>query len=123
MTEEISDEGLDTIEREMRYARDRGLSVWVGSRSLRPETSVALMDAFRVARERLAPAEAVIAAVREAWEHDRGCEEEGEGECCLRAWRRVMLIAGAARPVTQEDHELLGAPVVHPEPITGGEGR
>ena len=56
---------------------------------------------------------AVETAVKQACTHDAHCEEEGEGECCFRAWRAVVLAAGCARPVTHEDVELLAA--LHPQ--------
>jgi hypothetical protein len=56
----------------------------------------------------------VDTAVKRACTHDAHCEKEGEGECCFRAWRAVVLAAGCARPVTHEDAELLAA--LHPEP-------
>lgn len=46
-------------------------------------------------------------AVARACEHDRECEEEGEGACCFRAWRTVVLLAHAAPCLTDEDEELV----------------
>ena len=56
---------------------------------------------------------AVEMAVKRACTHDAHCEEEGEGACCFRAWRAVVLAAGCAQAVTHEDVELLAA--LHPQ--------
>lgn len=55
----------------------------------------------------------IEAAVKRACTHDAHCEEEGEGACCFRAWRAVVLSAGCAQAVTHEDVELLAA--LHPQ--------
>ncbi len=48
-------------------------------------------------------------AVQQACTHDSKCDEEGEGACCFRAWRTVVLAAGCAPRTTIEDVELLAA--------------
>lgn len=67
-------------------------------------------DALVAEVERL---RAVEMAVKRACTHDAHCEEEGEGACCFRAWRAVVLAAGCAQAVTHEDVELLAA--LHPQ--------
>ena len=68
------------------------------------------VDALVAEVERL---RAVEMAVKRACTHDAHCEEEGEGACCFRAWRAVVLAAGCAQAVTHEDVELLAA--LHPQ--------
>lgn len=62
----------------------------------------------------------LTAAVKAAAVHDRDCDEEGEGACCFRAWRRVILLAGAAPAITQEDVELMEADAAFDDDAEGG---
>lgn len=56
---------------------------------------------------RLEAAEAVCEAIRAAAQHDRDCEEEGEGSCCYDTWRLVHLLAGATLEPDEHDGQLL----------------
>src|ERR1700678_885639 len=64
-------------------------------------------------REIAAAAEAREATLRlplvRAAKHDDECEEEGEGDCCLAAWRCLYIIAGLAHNVTPAEQILADA--------------
>ena len=106
MSSELTDAELDAIEREcavlIRYDGPGGTSSDV----------LRLVATLRATRARLAAAERIVSAVREASQHDVDCEEEGEGRCCYEAWRRVTVLAGCAVNITADDERI----VAHPEP-------
>ena len=63
-------------------------------------------DALRAGVHRLRVLERAVEA---AHDHDRECEEEGEGDCCYRAWRLVTILVGRQQVLTPEDAEMLDA--------------
>lgn len=48
-------------------------------------------------------AQYVVSMLGKAAAHDIGCEDEGEGECCMVAWRHVMIAALLAKNVTDDE--------------------
>ena len=60
-------------------------------------------------------------ALERAFDHDRDCDEEGEGVCCLAAWRKVAILVGRAKNVTAAARTALAAPA-EPTEKEGGEG-
>jgi hypothetical protein len=59
----------------------------------------------------LRAARADLGLVHLALQHDRDCEEEGEGECCLSHWRSIVIAVAPdlARNVTGQELADLAA--------------
>jgi hypothetical protein len=59
----------------------------------------------------LRAARADLGLVHLALQHDRDCEEEGEGECCLSHWRSIVIAVAPdlARNVTGQELAALAA--------------